>query len=238
MRQVGILIAIYVGMLVGMSAHAEQRRLVIPYNDMVFQGQNKLMLKQEIKRHYPRLNLRQADLVRVRLVAKSKHGRGKASLFVGGRYVDQRGVAGSPQAFRHDVPRSFDRVDFFVPQRDRGVWQIHLEGIIKVRKVVVVVDVQNDRPNPGMQQSCFFNDPGYQGAYFCLGQGQSVPYMADSRLNNEIASISVGPGMIVQFCDGANFTGQCHAIYQSVQNLRVYGRGWNHKISSIRVIRQ
>ena len=71
MRQVGILIAIYVGMLVGMSAHAEQRRLVIPYNDMVFQGQNKLMLKQEIKRHYPRLNLRQADLVRVRLVAKS-----------------------------------------------------------------------------------------------------------------------------------------------------------------------
>ena len=123
-------------------------RLVIQYGDQHFRGSgNVLMLKREIKNMYPRMNLQNFSLESVRLVAKSKMGRGQAELVVGRSSQDRRTIGGSPRDFQSARPYTFDRIDLYnYDSRAQGRWQIHLNGNIKVRKVVVFLQRERVRP--------------------------------------------------------------------------------------------
>lgn len=97
-----------------------------------------LRLKQELRRQHG-LNAEDYELVSARLVAKTRAGRGTATLVVGNwRSRAERVNMGD---FNDRSPRSFDRVDFYNDSRDsRGVWQFDLQGQFQVRKVVLELD--------------------------------------------------------------------------------------------------
>ena len=118
----------------------QTERLVVRMGDAHYRGQgNVIYLKRELKKEYPRLNLRNMKLESVRLVAKTKRGRGSAELVVDGREKDRSRVSGYPEDFHSSRPRTFDRVNLSNYGRSKGTWQIHLHGNFKVRKVVVFV---------------------------------------------------------------------------------------------------
>lgn len=121
----------------GKDANANER-LILEYGDQHL-NRSVIRLRQELRQAYPHIDLRDMELVRVRMVAKSRHGRGLASLNVGQVFKDEHIVAGSPAEFFDPAPRTFDR---FILQNDgdsRGVWQIDLRGNFIVRRIVAVV---------------------------------------------------------------------------------------------------
>ncbi|MGE4132770.1 MAG: DUF3011 domain-containing protein [Bdellovibrionales bacterium] len=120
-------------LLAGTSAFAE--RFQIEYRDAEFSGNSALFLKRELQRQH-RINPDDYELRSAVLVAKTRQGRGTASLQVGTwRSRDERVNMGD---FNDNSPRSFDRVSFFNDARDsRGAWQMDLNGNFKVRRVAV-----------------------------------------------------------------------------------------------------
>lgn len=117
-----------------------QQRLILEMGDAHYRGQNTIFLKREIKARYPHLRLVNFDIKRVRVVAKSRHGRGQVSLMVGGVEADRATIYGTPQDFHVDRPYTFDRIVMQNFHRSQGAWQLALRGNIKVRRVVVVVN--------------------------------------------------------------------------------------------------
>ena len=135
-------------MLFTFNSQADTQRIVIDMYDQVYQGrQSVLPLKRLIKRQHPRMNMDNFNLVRVRLVAKSRHGRGQANLVVGRWQSNSQTIGGRPVDWNWDRPRSFDRIVFHnqVRRDDEKRWQIHMRGNIKVRKVVVVLEREQRR---------------------------------------------------------------------------------------------
>ncbi len=131
-------------LLTSVSVSAQMRQLEIDYNGREFSGQTTLKLKQELSRAYPRLNLDRADLERVVLVAKSRAGNAQARLLVG-RY-DSRIEQIDGNRFDYNSAGNFHRIPFEAPNRDNGVWQIEMRGNIKVKKVLVNVIMERQRP--------------------------------------------------------------------------------------------
>lgn len=119
-----------------------RQRLVLHLGDAHYRGDNTIFLRRELNAQYPHLRLQGADLLRVRVVGKSRHGRGQASLEVGGYEVDRATLGGVPADFHNDVPYTFSRVDLMNNYDSRGPWQIKLRGNIKVRRVVVIVQTR------------------------------------------------------------------------------------------------
>ncbi len=100
-----------------------------------------LYLKKSFKAQYPWLRLRDYNLRKVVLVAKSKYGRGRAALRVGQERGEQFRVAGFPRDFRNHRRYSFDTVHLYNPScSSHGRWQIRLNGNFIVREVVVVLE--------------------------------------------------------------------------------------------------
>ncbi len=124
-------------------ANNGRQRLVLRLGDAHYRGQNTIRLKQELRNQYPHLRLRGADLVRVRVVGKSRRGGGTAALHVGGIEVDRAGLAGRPVDFHNDQGHTFSRVDLMNNYDSRGAWQLKLRGNNKIRRVVVIVRTRN-----------------------------------------------------------------------------------------------
>ena len=150
-------------------AHASDRKIVIKMNGQQFRGQQTLKLKQLIKAQHPAIKLQRFDIDRVRLVAKSKKGRGHATLSIGGTMSRSKVLGGIPSEFHQEDPYTYDRQVFMNPKNNSGGhWQIALGGNIKVKKVVVFLErkSQGARPgNPGgpIKKSCTVTLETYWG---------------------------------------------------------------------------
>ena len=117
-----------------------------------------LSSSRKLGRISPNFRLRNADLIRVKLVAKTKHGRGTATLVVGQQQSNAIMVDGIPQDFHRNQRYTYDRVFIDNPSWDSmGKWQIHLRGNFKIKRVVVVVERGwNPQPQPMPQFSWVF----------------------------------------------------------------------------------
>ncbi len=113
------------------------KKFTIDYYGDHLQGENTLFLKRALRDQH---GITPADykLIRVKLVAKSKHGAAQASLFANGSSTAFKTIDGNPRAFRNNRFRTYHSIGFESPaSRDRGRWQIDLRGNIKVHSVDV-----------------------------------------------------------------------------------------------------
>ena len=121
--------------------YAFNDKIVINMGDAHYRGQNTLKLKQLVKDMYPGMNLRRLDLESVKIVAKSKHGQGTATLRVGQDYSAPVVLDGFPSDFHNSAPFTYDRELIYSPSfSGGGAWQLLLRGNIKVKKIVLKVD--------------------------------------------------------------------------------------------------
>lgn len=140
-----------VGFMVMMAAFATQaaERFPIRFGGEQMRGSNTIMLRQELRRTH---GVRAADyrLEKVVLVAKTKAGRGSAYLSVGGRETYDQTIDGRPRDFHTEDRYTYDRYEFYNPQRrgSDGAWQLHLQGNFKIKRVVVFMERKRVRPNP------------------------------------------------------------------------------------------
>ena len=120
----------------------------IYYGDQHFVGRDSVLyLKREIMNQHPYMSLQDYDLEGVTLVAKSKMGRGQAELMVGNSSQDRGTIGGDPRDFQSAMEYTFDRVQLNnYSGRDNGAWQIHMDGNIKVRSVIVYLQREFSRP--------------------------------------------------------------------------------------------
>ncbi|MCJ8276924.1 MAG: hypothetical protein HRT44_10955 [Bdellovibrionales bacterium] len=104
------------------------------------QGDDTIKLKQELRSQYSGLKLKKSDLLSVVLVAKSRAGKGKVRLAVGGVESAAQTVLGSQQQWNSKKQKSFDRI---LLENDtnssQGAWQLRLRGNFKVHQIVVEI---------------------------------------------------------------------------------------------------
>jgi hypothetical protein len=128
------------------------RRVVLQYNDTVFRtrtGADTLHLKQKLRNQHG-INASRFNLLSAKLVAKSRRGGGEARLKVGQNTSRWKRVTGHQDDWNVRRPRTFDRVEFTNRRRSNGVWQIKMQGRIKVRKVVLSIErKRGPGPRPG-----------------------------------------------------------------------------------------
>lgn len=118
-----------------------QEKIVIDMNDRAFRGQTDLNLKQ-LARRYSGMNLNRAKLKNVRLVAKSRQGRGQVTLDVAGNRSYTMRVDGYPADFQSNRPFTYNRINLDVFGQSRGNWMLYLRGNIKIKKIVLFVEEQ------------------------------------------------------------------------------------------------
>lgn len=157
-------------------------RVVLNFYDQVYKGETTLFLKKELRRQHPNIDINTYNLVKVRLVAKTRRGHGGALLKVGSWMSQERRIYGNPDDFHRDRPRTFDRVDFYndsYRQRGRTPWQMQLKGFFKVRKVVL--ELQRQRLGDGREgQEAYVRCESHRGKKkFC--------YAAEGVLNAHLA---------------------------------------------------
>lgn len=127
------------------------QQLEIDFGGQLFQGQSTIYLKQEIRRKHPRINFDKWDLKRVVLVAKSARGFGEAYLQTGRQQSRVETVDGNRYDFQNRG--NYHRIAFRAPGQDKGHWQLHMQGRIKVNKVIIVA--KNKQPRrPHVTRSC------------------------------------------------------------------------------------
>lgn len=129
----------------------ENQRLEIDFGGQLFRGESTIFLKQEIQRKHPRINFNKWDLKRVVLVAKSARGFGEAYLQTGREQSRVETVDGNRSDFQSRG--NYHRIPFPAPGQDKGKWQIHMKGRIKVKKVIVVAQKKQPR-RPQVTRSC------------------------------------------------------------------------------------
>lgn len=127
---------------------AEQEKFVLDFGNSYYHGVkgdgSTLYLKKALKRQYPGIDISDYRLDEIVLVAKTKFGKGNAQLRVGPGLTGLYRVAGRPRDFNSNGKHSFDRVRIDSPFHDSwGPWQLNLQGIFKVRKVVLLLEKRN-----------------------------------------------------------------------------------------------
>jgi len=116
------------------------KQIVINTYGQHLRGFNVLKLKKMIKQQNPYIDLKTMKLLKVNLIAKSKGGRGQATLIVGQNASYPATVTGNPRMFHSQAPRSYSQILLQSPSaQSMGKWQIELQGNIKVEKVIVTV---------------------------------------------------------------------------------------------------
>jgi hypothetical protein len=85
-------------------------------------------------------------------------------------------------------------------------------------------------PTPGAG-ACFYEDPDFQGDYFCVRAGDAVESLPRD-MNDRISSIRTFGRVEVRVFQDSRFEGR-GGRFDDVRNLR--NEGWNDRISSIRV---
>lgn len=126
-----------------------EKKFVLKYYGERFTQNSVLKLKQGLKNQHG-LNVNKWRIERVRLVAKSRQGNGRAKLVVGPNHTRWQRVDGGQRAFRIDQPWTWDKINFRNPSyRSEGNWQIHTRGNLKVKRVVMFLERKRDlRPHP------------------------------------------------------------------------------------------
>jgi hypothetical protein len=130
-----------------------------------FRGQQTLPLKRMIMDQHPNIRLERFELLRVKVVGKSKQGNGTATLNVGQRQSYPIYLNGNRQDFHVNAPYTWDRQVIQNPKNNsRGAWQIKLQGNIKVKRIVAVLERQVVRPPRRSQASCLVKLETFWGA--------------------------------------------------------------------------
>lgn len=126
-----------------------EKKFVLKYYGERFTQNSVLKLKQDLRSQHG-INVNRWRIDRVRLVAKSRQGNGRAKLVVGPYDTRWRRIDGGPREFRLDQPRTWDKITFQNPaRRSQGNWQIHMRGNVKVKRVVVFLERERGwRPPP------------------------------------------------------------------------------------------
>lgn len=122
-------------------------RIVLQFNDQHFQGRDQtIFLKREIKSQYPRMNLQQKELLFVRVVGKSKHGHGTATLSVGQTLSSPYTLDGNPGDFASNAQYTYNPVRIQNPAASsQGAWQLKLKGNIKIKRIaLMLIDTYSD----------------------------------------------------------------------------------------------
>jgi len=132
-------------------AFAGRERIALDFDDRHYQARNDktatLFLKRELRRQYPWLKVKNFELRKVVLVAKSKRGHGRAQFLVGNNASHPERINGLPDQYHDNRGYSFDRVQFRNPSKaSEGRWQIDLQGNLVVRRVILVLDDHKHRP--------------------------------------------------------------------------------------------
>ncbi len=135
-------------------ASAFQQEYTLDMGDQLIQagprvGKKTVFLKRELIRRYGLRGLDNDQLINVRVVSKTRAGRGSVALYSGQRLVEKEFVAAGD--FNKDGPRTWDRVDL-TPRRPGfsvgQAWQLDFEGFHKLRRIVVTVNHMRARPTP------------------------------------------------------------------------------------------
>jgi len=227
----------------------QEKKLVLQFHGQQFKQQSKIFLKQELQRQHG-LRVQNFKLVRVRLVAKSRNGNGKANLIVGQNRTQKKYINGAPRDFRYNDANTWDRVNFRNPSyNSKGNWQIHLKGNIKVKKVVVFLERTRRRrpsprpmPEPRYGKACFYKSAYYGGQSFCLQSGQQKMDLYNFRngmFDDDISSLKVFGNASVKVCTKGHLGGRCKTFRSNQSQLGFTGDFWsvamNNRISSIEV---
>ena len=141
---------------------SQMRKFVLRFNpNQVLRGEQKIFLKRELKRQHG-INSQNLKLKRVKLVAKTKHGNGTASLMVGGFNSYPVQVQGNPYDFHTNEHFTFDKVQIQNQnKRGQGAWQIHLRGKFKVKKVVLFIKAKFNDHNDDFDDDFGNNDDDF-----------------------------------------------------------------------------
>lgn len=130
-------------LLSSMSTFAQRGRAFqeIPLHlDIQTQGVQTLKLKQLLNQQHRQIDASDLELVAVRIVAKSRAGRGEAVLVVGQNTSYPVTVQGSPYNFESYHHSTFFNIIINNPkQNDNGVWQLDLKGNLKIKRVDLIV---------------------------------------------------------------------------------------------------
>ncbi len=224
-------------------ARPVEKKFVLKFHGERFQQQSKLFLKQELQRQHG-IRVQNFKLNKVRLVAKSRNGNGRAKLVMGQDQTQMKYINGHPQDFHYNDRDTWDRVNFRNPSyNSRGNWQIHMRGNIKVKRVVVWLErKRRPRPEPTYGKACFYMNAYYNARSFCLDSGRQVIDLNQFRnglFNDDISSLKVFGGATVKVCTGRNMGGRCKTFYSNTPQLGFTGDWWsvamNNRISSIEV---
>ncbi len=130
--------------LLPIQSWSAQKRFVLELDDMVLGGRHRgpstIFLKRTLGQQYPRVDISELELKKVILVAKTKRGRGVAQLRVGRQKSNHYIVDGNSAEFNSPRKHTFDKVRIDnSAYRNMGRWQLDLDGLFKVRKVILVV---------------------------------------------------------------------------------------------------
>ena len=119
----------------GMAPKVRKFVLEYPVGQRHFRGDNTIGIRRELRRQHG-INPQNFRIKAIKVVAKSKHGGGLAYFSVGPNETMDKYINGRPNAFHR--PGGFHRIRFANPgQGSRGPWQLHMQGNIKVKKIVV-----------------------------------------------------------------------------------------------------
>ncbi|SHF66174.1 SH3 domain-containing protein [Devosia limi] len=84
---------------------------------------------------------------------------------------------------------------------------------------------------PPVAEACFYAEPNYRGASFCLEEGESMARLP-RNWNDRIRSVEVLGGATVDICGDANFYGVCQTLESSRSRL---ANQLDRRISSLEV---
>ena len=115
-------------------------RVRIPMHGEVAKGSNTIYLRSELDDMG--VDLDGARVRRVILVAKSKKGHGTATLQLGKKMKPTKDVlaAQNGYGFKTNARESYNRISWNANRTSDDLWQIHLQGRIKVKAVIVELE--------------------------------------------------------------------------------------------------
>ena len=151
--------------------YRNRNRYVIHMRNTIYRSRNStntINLTNLIKQHYKYVSLkdlRHADLIKVRLMAKSKRGGGQVSLIVGNRHnyaSDHSDINGSYDQWRSNSRHTFDKIVLTHYSNNSGEWFLRFHGKVMVRKIAVIIKNHYDY-NDGGYDGGGYNDGGYDG---------------------------------------------------------------------------
>ncbi|MFT6067977.1 MAG: hypothetical protein ACJAT2_002532 [Bacteriovoracaceae bacterium] len=151
------LILVAATLFAGSTFAAPEKRIVIEMGQggEHYRGGQSLPLRRMIKAQHPNIRLENFELLRVRVVGKSKNGNGSASLSVGPRTSYPVYLNGNRQDFHVNAPYTWDRQVIQNPKNNsNGPWKINLQGNIKIKRIVAILEREVIRPPRRTQASC------------------------------------------------------------------------------------